>query len=352
MSARRAAVRATGRPSRAWARMSRERLLAVRLRNLGLSIEGTWLQECVDQLYAQLERRRIRLRPHVWLSDEWFSPAGVPGIAIPFYLAHPRLLRLERSMMLDVEGGTHKGCMRILRHETGHAIQHAYRLHRRRRWQELFGKSTIQYPDYYRPNPASKRYVQHLGLWYAQSHPDEDFAETFAVWLGRRSAWRRRYLGWPALRKLEYVDSLMQEIGDTTPPVRTRRTVDPISQIRKTLGDHYDKRRAQYSVAHPDIWDADLRRVFSDDPRDRQREAASTFLRRNRGELRRMVSRWTGEHQFVLDLVLENMIGRCRELRLRVSGSDRSLRTNFAVLLTAKTMHFLYDQGRRDWIAL
>ena len=23
----------------------------------------------------------------------------------------------------------------------------------------------------------------HLDPWYAQSHPDEDFAETFAVWL-------------------------------------------------------------------------------------------------------------------------------------------------------------------------
>jgi hypothetical protein len=254
--------------------------------------------------------------------------------------------------MLDVEGGTYVGCMRILRHEAGHAIQHAYRLHRRRRWQRLFGKSTVMYPDYYRPNPASKRYVQHLRLWYAQSHPDEDFAETFAVWLGRRTAWRKRYAGWPALKKLEYVDELMQEIGKQLPPVRTRRTVEPLSQLRKTLQQHYDKRRAQYSVAHPDIWDADLRRVFSDDPRHRQQEAASSFLRRNRGELRRMVARWTGEHQFTLDLVLSNMIGRCRELKLRVVGSERNVRTNFAVLLTAKTMHFLYEQGRKDWIAL
>jgi hypothetical protein len=148
------------------------------------------------------------------------------------------------------------------------------------------------------------------------------------------------------------VDELMREIGDTTPPVRTRRTVEPLGSLRKTLGQHYDKRRAQYSIAYPDIWDGDLRRVFSDDPRYRRNEAASRFLRRNRSELRRLVSRWTGEYQFTLDLVLTNMIGRCRVLKLKVAGSERRLLTDFAVLLTAKTMHFLYEQGRRDWIAL
>ncbi len=340
------------RRSHLWARWPNERLLDVRLKDLGLAIEGTWLDGCVQELYHDLERRRIRLRPHVWISDEWFSPAGVPGIAIPFYLAHPRLMRIERAQMLDVEGGSHTSCRRILRHEAGHAIQHAYRLHRRKRWQQLFGKSTVMYPDYYRPNPASKRYVQHLPRWYAQSHPDEDFAETFAVWLGRRSSWRKRYAGWPALKKLEYVDELMDEIGQESPPVRTRRMVEQVTTLRKTIRAHYEKRRAQYSVAFPDIWDTDLRRVFSDDPRHRDREAASTFLRRNRSELRRMVARWTGEYQFTLDLVLTNMIGRCRQLRLRAVGSERNLRVNFAVLLTAKTMHFLYEQGRRDWVAL
>ena len=66
--------------------------------------------------------------PHAWLSDEWFSPDNTPGIAIPFYLAHPRLMRLERRQILEVEGGTASECLRILRHETGHVVQHAYRL--------------------------------------------------------------------------------------------------------------------------------------------------------------------------------------------------------------------------------
>jgi hypothetical protein len=208
-----------------WTRYSSDRLLRMRIRDLGLTIEGTWLQECVERLYAELDERLLRLRPHIWLSDDWFSPANIPGFAIPFYLAHPRLRRLEHDQFLDVEGASRAECMRIMRHEAGHAFQHAYQLQRRRRWQELFGKSSTTYPEYYRPNPASKRYVQHLRLWYAQSHPDEDFAETFAVWLRSRADWRKKYKGWPALKKLEYVDELMADVGWRKPVIVSRRII-------------------------------------------------------------------------------------------------------------------------------
>ena len=239
-----------------------------------------------------------------------------------------------------------------MRHEAGHAFQHAYQLHRRRRWQELFGKSSTRYPEYYRPNPASKKYVQHLRLWYAQSHPDEDFAETFAVWLKSRSDWRRKYVGWPALRKLEYVDELMAEVGWRKPVVGTRRIIEPIRKIGKTLAEHYASRRRKYTVKFPNTYDADLRRLFSEERRHSHNESAALFLRRNKGEIRRLVSRWTGEYQYTLEVVLNDMIGRCRDLRLRVGSPERELLMNFAVLLTVKTMHFLYSQGRRDWIAL
>lgn len=335
-----------------WPRFSEERLLQVRLKDLGLSITGTWLEGCVEKLYEELDERGLRLRPHVWLSDDWFSPADIPGFAIPFYLAHQRLRRLERDQLLDVEGATRSECMRIMRHETGHAFQHAYQLQRRRRWQQLFGKSSTRYPEYYRPNPASKRYVQHLRLWYAQSHPDEDFAETFAVWLRPRSDWRRRYAGWPALKKLVYVDELMREIAGKRPLVLTRKEVEPLRRLRRTLAEHYAARRRKYTVKFPNIYDADLRRLFSEEPRHRRNETASSFLRRNRAEIRRLVSKWTGEYQYTLNLVLTDMIGRCRDLRLRVAGPERELVMNFVVLLTVKTMHFQYSQGRRDWIAL
>jgi hypothetical protein len=336
----------------AWTSWPDERLLQLRLRDLGVAIAGTWLERRLQDLYEELDRRGLRIRPHAWISDEWFSPEATPGIAIPFYLTHPRLMRLERKMMIEVEGGTAAECMRILRHEAGHVIQHSYQLHRRRRWRQLFGRSSIRYPDYYRPNPASKNYVQHLRLWYAQSHPDEDFAETFAVWLKPRSDWRRRYAEWPALRKLEYVDELMAEIAAAKPVLTGRLLIDPLSRLNRTLAEHYEKKQALYAVDPPAIYDRDLRRVFSDDPRHRRSPAAATFLRRNRAQIRQMVVKWTREYQPALDAVFNDMITRCRDLNLRAAGPPRQLMVDFALLLMARTIDSLYSPARRQWIAL
>jgi len=330
--------------------MSDEKLLQVRMCDLGLRIEGTWLEDCVEEVWRELERHGLALRPHVWLSQDWFSPNGVPGVAMPFYLAHPRLRRLERSQMLEVEGGTHDECVRILRHEFGHAVQHAFRLQHRSRWRGIFGSPARQYPEYYRPNPASRRFVQHLRLYYAQSHPVEDFAETFAVWLQGSAVWKRRYRGWAALKKLQYVDELMKELRGVAPQVRSRQQVEPLRDLRMTLGEHYAEKHRQYTLHYPDTYDRDLRRIFSTDPRTRGAERASAFLRRNRQEIRGMVARWTGEYQFTLDQVLKDVIGRCRELKLRAVGAEEKLRTDFAVFLTVQTMHYLYN--RRNWIAL
>ncbi len=336
----------------AWTSWPDERLLQLRLRDLKVTVEGTWLEGCLSAIHDELDLRGLQIRPHAWISDEWFSAESTPGIAIPFYLAHPRLMRLERKMMIDVEGGTVPECMRILRHEAGHVVQHSYQLQRRRRWQQLFGRSSIRYPDYYRPNPASKNYVQHLRLWYAQSHPDEDFAETFAVWLKPRSDWRTRYAGWPALKKLEYVDELMAEIAREKPVLTGRLQVDPLSRLTRTLSEHYEKKRALYAVDPPTIYDRDLRRIFSDDPKRRRSPAAATFLHRNRAQIQQMVSKWTREYQPALDAVLNDMIARCRDLRLRAAGPERQLTVDFALLLMARTVDSLYSPARRQWIAV
>ena len=341
-------------PSRkfAWEKLSDDELLNQRLSSLRVTVKGTWLEDCVSTLHEELEERGIRLRPHTWISSEWFSPGGVPGIAIPFYLAHPRLMKLEKKMMFDVEGGTWRECMAILRHEAGHAIQHGYELQRRRRWQQLFGPSSKRYPRYYRPNPASRRYVQHLRLWYAQSHPDEDFAETFAVWLRPRSNWRTRYAGWPALKKLEYVDELMSEIAGTRPLVTTRTRVDTLGRLSQTLEEHYRKKQAFYAFTPPKTYDRDLSRLFSTDPRHHRSKPASALIRRHRAQIRQLVARWTGENQLTLDAVLDEMISRCRELDLRAVGPEQKLVLDFTVLVTAKTMHTMFGPSRRKWIAL
>jgi hypothetical protein len=145
-----------------WHRLSDEHLLDMRICDLALKIKGSFLEPHIKRLYSELNDRGIRFKPHVWLSEEWFSPDGVPGIAIPFYLAHPRLMKLERQQMLEVEGGTDTECMRILRHEAGHALDTGFRLHFKRQWRELFGSFAQRYPDFYKPKPKSRNYVLHL----------------------------------------------------------------------------------------------------------------------------------------------------------------------------------------------
>ena len=231
-----------------WVAWTDEQLLALPMHQLGVTLEGPFLSAQIAQLYAELEARQLCFRPHVWLSNEWFTPDGVPGIAVPFYLAHPRLAKLELDQMLEVEGGTPEWCMRILRHEAGHAMENAYRLRRLRRRQQIFGRSSEPYPKYYRPRPYSRSFVRHLDVWYAQSHPDEDFAETFAVWLTPEAPWAERYKGWPVLKKLQYVAGLMHELAGVPPPVVTQEEVDP---LRRADEDPGGALRAQ---ARP-LWD-------------------------------------------------------------------------------------------------
>jgi len=330
-----------------WYRLSDEHLLDLRICDLALKIKGSFLEPHIKRLYSELNDRGIRFKPHVWLSEEWFSPDGVPGIAIPFYLAHPRLMKLERKQMLEVEGGTDNECLRILRHEAGHALDTAFRLHFKGRWRELFGSFAQRYPDFYKPKPESRNYVLHLRAWYAQAHPAEDFAETFAVWLTPRSRWRRRYKGWPALHKLEYIDGLMTELAGTKPRNRARTKVEPLSEIRITLREHYRRKRERYDFDWPAVYDRDLRRIFSDDPRHRAKPTAASFIRSVRREVRQIVADGTGVHQYTIDHVIENMIDRCKDLKLRVAIPAREARRRLMIVLTVQVMNVLHSGYHR-----
>jgi len=330
-----------------WARWSDEQLLDLRLCDLGVRIAGSALEPPIAQLRRELRARDLRFRPHFWLSEEWFTPDGVPGIAIPFFLAHPRLKRLELAQMLEVEGGTPEWCLRILRHEAGHAVDNAYRLRRRRRRVRLFGKSSERYPEFYTPRPYSHSFVLHLDQWYAQSHPDEDFAETFAVWLSPESMWRKRYAGWPALKKLEYVDELMRELAGASPPVANRRRIEPLSGLRRTLREHYREKRERHGVDYPNVYDRELRRLFSDRPEHARNLSAARFVGRIRREARRMVARWTGTYQYTIDQVLSDIIERCRTLNLRLSENPEKTKIDFVLLLTVQTMNYLHSGRHR-----
>jgi hypothetical protein len=329
-----------------WPALDDEQLLGVSMSALPLSIEGT-LASRTAQLGRELEERGLRLPLHFYLSDEWFTPDGSIAVAVPFYLAHPRLEKLEEAQMFEIEGGEHEWCMRILRHEAGHAIDNAFKLRLRRQRREIFGSHREPYPEFYTPKPYSKSFVLHLDAWYAQSHPDEDFAETFAVWLTPNSEWRQRYAGWKALPKLEYMDALMTSLRDRPARVQNAEEVDPLRKLRKTLRRHYRNKRRHYGVDHPHFYDRDLRRLFSDAPEFANHLAASQFIARHRRHFRRVVAEWTGIYQYTIDQVLEDMIGRCRELRLRLALPEEQARQEFTVLLTVQTMNHLHSGGHR-----
>jgi len=330
--------------------LSEDQLLSLRFRDLKLEIEGTHLEEAIERLYRELAMRGIRFRPHFWLAQEWFSPDGIPGIAIPFYLAHPRLMNLERHFMREVEGGNRNWLMRILRHEAGHAIDSAYRLRRRRHWREVFGPASLPYPDTYRPRPGSRRFVQHLGAWYAQAHPTEDFAETFAVWLKPNSAWRREYLGWPAFSKLEYIDGLTGEIGDAEPSVTARGRVEDIAEESLTLRQHYEHKLARYRIPRRSRADELLLKIFTAAARRNSAPKAASVLRELRNPLRQQFVRTGAFSEYLVHQVLRLMIERCESLNLYLRGSRRDLKPHLAWAIAR--LAEAYEERRLPRVAL
>jgi hypothetical protein len=334
-------------PTKGLDHLTDEQLLDLRLCDLRLSIKGTPLEDRVAKLYAELDARGLPFKPHVWLSEEWFTPDGVPGFAIPFYLAHPRLAKLERKQMFEVEGGTEKECLRIMRHEAGHAIDNAFYLHRRRRYRALFGSFNRPYPNWYKPEPDSRHFVLHLSAWYAQSHPAEDFAETFAIWLTSGSRWRRLYQGWPALRKLEYVDEVMRELAGKTPRNKARQKVAGLPELALTLREHYSNKRQYYAFQWPPDYDQGLLRIFSSEPRHKTCPSAVSFLRRHRREICHEVGVGTGVHEYAIDQMLIHLTNRCRELKLRVGLSPEHTKQKVLVWLTVQTINGIHSGYHR-----
>jgi hypothetical protein len=331
---------------RDWTQLSDEQLLKLRLCDLRLDLRRTPLQRCVERLYEELDERGIRFRPHVWLAEEWFSPDGVPGIAVPFYLAHPRLMRLERKMTREVEGGNVNWMMRILRHEAGHAIDSAFRLRRRAYWRALFGPASRPYRSRYRARPASRRHVQHLGDWYAQSHPTEDFAETFAVWLAPRSGWQRRYASWPALRKLNFIQEFAGELGAHRPPVRCRDRIEPLEVNQRTLAQHYRSKLSRERSRRGILADRLLTGVFSTTPGARELTAAA-LLRAHKSALLAAVIRATGVDRYAAHQVLRTTIDRSERLRLYVRGRQRESLRDARLMLRRLVRLYMRSQGLR-----
>ena len=324
--------------------LTEEELLERRVSDLYLKIEGTWLEECVDELYRELESKGLCFRPECYLADEWLAPDKEPVIGIPFFLADPVLMKIERKMMYEVEGGTRAWCMKLLRHEAGHAVNYAYRLYRQKRWRELFGYFSQEYGDTYRFRPYSKNYVRHLEKHYAQYHPDEDFAETFAVWLSPGADWREGYKPWrKALVKLEYIDELMGRIGSKMPVVAKGKKHWQLSTLHIKLGNYYRKKRDLSREELPDFHDRYLKIIFSEvEEGKKNKYPANVFIRKYRRQILDSVAGCTGERKYIIKDILKSMIKRSRECDLCASREEQALVIKMTAYVTALVMNYLH----------
>lgn len=314
-------------------------LLETPIRDLGLKIEGSQVEKFVNQLYRELELKGLeKFRPQCYLTDEWGCPSGEPVIGIPFYLATPELSHLEKQYN-DLEDA--REVMMYLRHEAGHAFNYAYKLHRTPEWKELFGSFRRPYRDHYRPVLFSKEYVRHLPGWYAQKHPDEDFAETFAVWLTPRSGWRKRYRAWGAMRKLRYMERIARQLGNTDPLRRRGQADITTDEMEVTVGDFYCHSSEEIPIGDVAL-DTDLRDIFDVSKRRKTAEPAERVLNGNRKAVVDKIAYWTGVQRPRVKKLVEIIAKRIEELKLCAdSAREPEHLADLTAYATALAMNYL-----------
>jgi hypothetical protein len=298
----------------------REKLLQMKISELGLKLEGTRLEAVVEEFYKELESAGIMLKPRVYLADEWGCPEGAPIIGVPFYLADEKLSRMQDEILEGIEGQSDEEILMYLRHEAGHAFNYAYKLFETEEWRDLFGPYSRPYLEEYEPNPFSRRFVRHIAGWYAQKHPDEDFAETFAVWLTPNSNWREAYKEWGCYEKLLYVDRIVRELGATEPLV-SGETYDAAGEALDYSIAEYNKLYSPQLLEIPDYFEADLKDVFQEKPPDGKEdewELAHVFLSRHRRRITDNISYWTGLNDAVVRSLIFRFIEDTRKLDLWV----------------------------------
>lgn len=324
---------------------------SVPIRDLKLSIAGTVLEPILTDFEGELSRAKIhRLQPHFYLSTEWGVPFGTISIAIPFYLAHPELTQYHAEHQGFVEGTNHADILRYLRHEMGHVVNYAYRLYDQEEWVKRFGSITQPYLEEYRPQPFSRRYVYHLPGWYAQKHPDEDWAETFAVWMTPGRDWGTEYAGWPeALAKLEFCDRTLQDCRDRDPLITVVDRDEDVADLHYSL-EHYYGSIPTSVIEFPPGLDGALHTIFeaadsnesSSISRPGRRKASELILRSGR-ELAANIYRWTGHFPERTQLLLNHLARRADQSDL-VYAEDQEKATSVALttFLTALAMNYVY----------
>jgi len=320
-------------------------ILGRRIDQLGLKLEGSPVERFILQLQGELRRKGIhRFSAVCYLTDEWGCPDQEPIIGVPFYLADPKLAILEKEMN-DLEDA--REILMYLRHEAGHAFNYAYRLYATPEWRKLFGPFNRRYREHYRPIPFSRRFVRHIEGWYAQKHPDEDFAETFAVWLTPGSNWRKRYRGWQALAKLRYVHRVAREMGEKDPVVSQGRTDLTAAQMKLTVEQFYRKAARRNRAAVDVAMEGDLIDIFI---RPGKRRAglrpAAEMVGEHREALTDKIAYWTGVRRPIVRALVETIIRHCDEQRLfGETGKEPGYLVELTAYGTTLAMNYL-TRGR------
>lgn len=316
-------------------------LLQRKINELGLRLEGTVLEKLVLALEKECVEAGIKkIKPVCYLTEEWGVPEGDPIIGIPYYLADERLKKLEEDV---VEGETEEEILSYLRHEFGHVVNYAYLLYTTDEWAKLFGPPSRPYVEEYQPEPFSRDFVRHIPGWYAQKHPDEDFAETFAVWLTPGSDWRTRYAGTGAEKKLDYVERIVKKLGDQEPDVKTGEADVTVEGITYTVQEHLARFRDP-AVEVPPYFDGDLRDLFGKSSiKDPDRELASAFLKRNRRLMQKRIAHWTGVREGVIRSLIDHLCQRSDALGIHLDKKkgERVL-VDVMAYMTTLGMNYLY----------
>lgn len=324
-----------------WTHLSDKELLELRFCDLNLTLRQSRMTPFIKALYKELAEKNLRFKPHFWIASEWYATDGVPGIAIPFYLTHPRLIRLHTSIMGSApEGAESQDCMKVLRHEAGHAIDNAFHLRKSRQRQKLFGLSSTEYPESYQPLAPYKNFVSHLNPWYAQAHPDEDWAETFATWLSPSSKWKSKYKQWPlALEKLKFVDRTMKSIAGTRPKVFVRKRPGLITQSRKKLKTFYTEQMSYLS--HDINFDPRplVTQVFSTASKYKKNKSATAFLKQERTLILDTLSKWTGQDPYSLGCMYDELYEVCKEKKYFLIQTEKSTSLELITLLSVFFMN-------------
>lgn len=319
---------------------------ATPIRRLGLQIQGSWLEPILEEFENELRGRDIRrVRPKFYLSTEWGVPFGTVAIAIPFYLARKDLINLHAECSGYIEGVHPADLLRYLRHEMGHVINYAYRLYEEEEWIRLFGSITQPYVEEYRPEPFSQRYVRHLPGWYAQKHPDEDWAETFAVWLTPDLDWRAEYRSWPvALAKLEYCDRSLSVLRDRDPVASEEELDEDVGELTYSVEEFY-RSQAAGPFDFPPGLDGALRTIFDDLQLGKptgESQPASQLIRRLERDLMVNVFRWTGHFPERTQALLRHLATRADQLKqVYPEAHERPATVSLTTLVTALAMNYV-----------